>query len=495
MNKIKLIICENFYPEYKKVIKEEDFREVELIIYPNLCENKKNKHEVNNLFRNKNIEDSTIICSKNCDALKLLPSNQEIQKNLGKYCFSHLTSDALLDHLIAEGGYLITPIWLNQWKDRLRDLGFNQKTARRFFQETTQQLVLITDDNNQKQEDLLKALSSYLDLSYMIMPVGREKLTVMLKSIVYEWRLKNERKENKQTVSKLRTQCAEYSAIFDILSKISSYGKKRDVITQIDNLFSMVFGAQDFSFWSSERVSIPEDIKNFKESEEKYILIREENRFCIKITWGNKLYGVIDVKGFLFPKYIDRYLNLALEISKISGLVFHNNTQYEKILASENELKYLSFHDSMTGLYNRTYINEKLYSSKLVSNMSVFMFDIDRLKYVNDNYGHSEGDLLIKRFSDILKKSFRETDIVARIGGDEFVAFLYNSDKITAEIIKERLIQLIKKSNKEINEEGLKLSVSIGNINSTNGKETIANLIKKADKRMYEDKNKRKKNS
>ncbi|XWX63936.1 GGDEF domain-containing protein [Desulfitobacterium sp. AusDCA] len=64
------------------------------------------------------------------------------------------------------------------------------------------------------------------------------------------------------------------------------------------------------------------------------------------------------------------------------------------------------------------------------------MFDIDKLKYVNDNYGHAEGDKLIISFAEIMTKSFRETDIVSRIGGDEFTAILYDADEKTAKSIK-----------------------------------------------------------
>ncbi|WP_208925051.1 hypothetical protein [Desulfitobacterium hafniense] len=89
---------------------------------------------------------------------------------------------------------------------------------------------------------------------------------------------------------------------------------------------------------------------NPKSKEEQFVLLKEENRFCIKIVWDGIIYGIIDAGGFLFPQYIEKYLNLAIQITKFSALVFHNNAQYEKILESEKELRHMSFHYSMTGL-------------------------------------------------------------------------------------------------------------------------------------------------
>ncbi|MBN2285983.1 MAG: GGDEF domain-containing protein, partial [Tissierellales bacterium] len=290
-------------------------------------------------------------------------------------------------------------------------------------------------------------------------------------------------------LNELRNQCAEYSAVFDMMGKISSYTSRREVIGKIKELFLFIFGAQDFKFWSEESEKLPKEIEILKvKKEDFYLFLKEENRFCLKIEWDGIHYGIIDAKGFMFPRYIEKYLNLAIEIAKFSGLVLHNNQQYEIIKASEKELMHLSFHDTMTGLHNRTYINRLLSENVKDCKTIVFMFDIDRLKYVNDHYGHAEGDQLINSFAMILAKSFRETDIVARIGGDEFAAVLYDADAQTAEIIKHRIIEEIKVNNENLEKKFLALSVSIGYAIPQSEKDSIEELMKKADALMYEDK-------
>lgn len=491
MEKIQIIICENFYPEYQEILRNEGFKDVDLRIFPSLCDQKGRKHEVSKILKNLNNESSVLICSKSCNALKLLPEKNNIQTVTGNYCFSHLTSDDFLNYLISEGNYIISLGWLKNWKRHIKNMGFDKDIARKFFNQTCKNLVLIDYKNHDKDKQRLEDLALYLDIPYSIIPVELEELRLMMKSIIFEWRLNHLEKDNQTTIAELRNQCAEYSTIFDLLSKISTYSKKRDVINQIENIFAMIFGAQKFVFWSNQKDSLPEEIKKLQTSKNNYLLLKEDNRFCIKITWGNILYGIIDVSGFLFPKYIDKYLNLSIEISKISGLVFHNNAQYEKILDSEKKLKYMSFHDSMTGLFNRNYINERISNVIKKNEICVFMFDIDKLKYVNDHFGHAKGDKLIKRFARILEKSFRETDIVARIGGDEFVAILHDSNEDSAEIIKQRIIDFIRINNKNIKDESLEISVSMGYARSDKDDSTIEDLIRKADTLMYEDKNKK----
>lgn len=193
---------------------------------------------------------------------------------------------------------------------------------------------------------------------------------------------------------------------------------------------------------------------------------------------------------FLFPCYLERYLNLALELAKVSGLVFYNARQYEKIRQSEQSFRYLSLHDALTGLYNRTYLNKILAKSENLEDarVAVFIFDIDKLKVINDTYGHAEGDRHIQAFAEILKKSFRNNDVVARIGGDEFIAVVTNSDVDLLAKIEERIKTLVNLHNETKLDPNLNLEVSLGYASQKYPEDTIEVLMKRADRRMYEQK-------
>ena len=489
MEKLKVFICENYYPEYQHAIQKEGLeKDIELRVFMSLCDHKGSKAEVKYMLEQAQKTESAVICGKSCDALKLLPKGDSIRTITGNYCFSHLASDEFLNYLTSQGSYIISVGWLQKWEKHLEVMGFDKETARRFFRESNKQLVLLDAEIEEYSEELIKEFSFYVGLPYLVVPIELAGIRLMLKSMVYERRLHNLEKESDVAINELRKQSAEYSAVFDMLGKISTYATKRDVIGKIKELFLMVFGARNFIFWSEQAEYFPDEVREFQKEDDNYLLLKEENRFCIKIKWDGMLYGVIDASGFLFPQYIEKYLNLAVEISKFSGLVLHNNEQYEKILESEEELKYLSTHDSMTGLFNRTYINRILDDGAKDNKICVFMFDIDKLKHVNDHYGHAEGDKLINSFAEVMKKGFRETDIVARIGGDEFISILYDTDEAMMKSIKQRVVDLIRINNDHQEVEHLKISVSIGYAVQENELDTIEMLMNKADEQMYADK-------
>jgi len=153
---------------------------------------------------------------------------------------------------------------------------------------------------------------------------------------------------------------------------------------------------------------------------------------------------------------------------------------------SQENIEYLSFHDSLTGLYNRAYFEEELKrldAPRLIP-ICIVMGDLNGLKIINDAYGHEVGDILLKKIADILKSCFRKSDIVARWGGDEFVIIL---PKITIENTDE-IIERIKKSCIENSSESMPLSISMGVAAKTDASQEIKEIMKKAEDNMYKHK-------
>jgi diguanylate cyclase (GGDEF)-like protein len=180
---------------------------------------------------------------------------------------------------------------------------------------------------------------------------------------------------------------------------------------------------------------------------------------------------------------------MAIEITKISGLVFANVLQYERLIESETNLEYISFHDALTGLYNRTFFNAFVEENPDVSPFVVFSFDVDGLKHVNDSFGHSEGDKLIRKAANTLKRCCRsDEDLLARVGGDEFIAVLRDFDPSSVDTILNRLKTIIRSDNAKTKTPHLKLSISAGFAYPKSKKETFDSLVHRADSRMYENK-------
>ena len=156
---------------------------------------------------------------------------------------------------------------------------------------------------------------------------------------------------------------------------------------------------------------------------------------------------------------------------------------------AEEKIRYLSFHDILTGLYNRAYFEEELkrLDTERQLPLTIVMGDINGLKTVNDTHGHFKGDLCLKRIADILKEAFRKEDIISKWGGDEFITILPRTSSADAKKIVKRIQPLCKKgSTAEI-----PLSISFGISTKKSPKESINSVIKKAEKRMYENKRNR----
>lgn len=165
-------------------------------------------------------------------------------------------------------------------------------------------------------------------------------------------------------------------------------------------------------------------------------------------------------------------------------------TEHRKL---EQDLETMAFTDQLTGLYNRrgfiTLAERQLkFSKRSKRKMLLFFADIDRMKWINDNFGHEDGDNALISTARILVKTFRESDIISRIGGDEFAILAIDADEKTAENLLERLHKLISKINTH---KGRKydLSISIGHaLFDPSHSESLDELMSRADIAMYEDK-------
>jgi diguanylate cyclase (GGDEF)-like protein len=146
----------------------------------------------------------------------------------------------------------------------------------------------------------------------------------------------------------------------------------------------------------------------------------------------------------------------------------------------------------MTGIFNRSYFEEifEEFNEKVNKPVAIILCDLDELKYVNDNFGHKEGDILIKSTAELLNEFSSDNVTVARIGGDEFAIVV--SD-IMEEEAKE-LIQSIYETIENYNEDGLKrkIKLSIGYAYTYDSIGNMTKLFSQADSNMYEVKSKRK---
>jgi diguanylate cyclase (GGDEF)-like protein len=154
---------------------------------------------------------------------------------------------------------------------------------------------------------------------------------------------------------------------------------------------------------------------------------------------------------------------LGLEMSRLRNILQERNRDLQVAL---ERIQQLAITDELTGLYNRRFANEVLDQQKALSDRGTYDFvlcllDLDFFKHVNDAYGHGGGDSVLCQLALILKRVVRDVDFVARMGGEEFLLILSNTNEVGAANAMERLRQTLRVTQWESFPE-LKLTLSVG---------------------------------
>ncbi len=200
-----------------------------------------------------------------------------------------------------------------------------------------------------------------------------------------------------------------------------------------------------------------------EEVEELYRIVRPDG----SIRWiKDRSFPIYDKSGKTY-----RIVGIAADITDLK--------------LGEEQLKYLSLHDPLTGLYNRVYFEEEMSRIEKMrcDAVGIITCDLDGLKLVNDTLGHDTGDAMLKAAATVMRECFRGGDAVARIGGDEFSVILPDASPPAAQGACNRIQEAVERYNASNPE--LPLSISVGYAVKNGVPISMRELFKEADNEMY----------
>lgn len=197
--------------------------------------------------------------------------------------------------------------------------------------------------------------------------------------------------------------------------------------------------------------------------------------------------------GELFPEWINISI-IKDENNQTAYYIGIFSDISAKKTKDERTLHY-AYYDALTDLPNRRFFVEHLKQALLLCKrehykLAVLYIDLDKFKLINDQYGHVLGDKYLCETADIIKKALRETEVLSRFGGDEFVILLpYIKTPNDVEKFSQRLLSLLHSTPLRIENHNLNIHASLGHAIYPDDAQEVEDLIEFADKKMYLDKN------
>ncbi len=157
---------------------------------------------------------------------------------------------------------------------------------------------------------------------------------------------------------------------------------------------------------------------------------------------------------------------------------------------AQNDLEYLAMHDGLTGLFNRLYFETELKQFSATASRghgphALLYLDLDRFKIINDTLGHHHGDMVLRNISSLITSRLRESDFLARIGGDEFALLLPNTDQMKAFELATNICKLLDEYQCKIEGQVFKVNCSIGIANISGNEFAAEEYMKQADIALY----------
>jgi len=344
-----ILSCHTFSPDVLAAVTEEGWGDVTVRTFPTRCGRPPLTWQELRLLLPKDCTDVAVIgrsCLKGLAATKPCDLCAKIVPQAD--CFDLVAGRSLVTHLIDDGAYLITPGWLERWRNEIADMGFSLGDAGPFFQEFARELVLLDTGSLPDSVGELERLASALGLPARSVPVGSDYVRTLLGRVVAEWRVEQERRLARERHQREAAERADQASAMSMLQGLAMLRDEAAVLNAIEDMVRSLFAPNDYWFVpvSPEGASLPDGfpaalaavVEVMAGAAGAWAWTPSACGFLLRIGPPNDPLGILVVDGLAFPAFKERYLNLSMVLAGVFALAIENARSYQSLLRTTAEL-------------------------------------------------------------------------------------------------------------------------------------------------------------
>lgn len=329
-----LVNCRN----YKREMEVATSHKFDYNYYYPLCLNNKllTKDSLVELIGDNDINDHAVFC---CDLCKNTTKLKD-SVNSKSMCFYQVLNEETVNHYINQGYYLVTPGWLENWKDYVeKDWSFTQDVARNFFENTFSKVLMLDTMVYENSKENLEDFARFINKDYEILPVGMDHFKNYIKSILdgemsEMTRIKEENKS-------IKNQLINYTMSVELIKNMSAFTDQDDILEKIFDILRMMFMPGKICFIPYAQIEKDttckqehkEELNELLESNSKVVWLNNGKGFASKIYYGEQLLGLLVLDEIYLPEYQEVYYNTFLSITNVIALALYNTELYEEVVS------------------------------------------------------------------------------------------------------------------------------------------------------------------
>ena len=257
-------------------------------------------------------------------------------------CFHLIAGQALVGNAITDGGYLMSPSWLADWRVQVQAMGFTPDSAGPFFRDFARQLVLLDTGISPDTALHLREISETLGLPARREVVELDHMRLLLRTWVLQWRLDQEQQAAKERQRNHSRELADHVSAMDFLGKLTKTRQESEVIETIENQFRMLFAPAVWHYLHANNGHLvetgqapPDVLAVVRQLNAPYAWTPSGAGFILRIARDTQLLGYLVADGLAFPAHRERYLNLALAMVDVMALAIENARTRKRLVEAE----------------------------------------------------------------------------------------------------------------------------------------------------------------